>query len=209
MDSLSVAEVKERTFGRYRLSVVAADDEASAEDAATRAWVNGDEDALKKAYDACGALVFTFCRRALGDRERAADCTQETFVSAWRSRDRFDPDKGTLAAWLMGIARHRVLDAHRTQARVPTPMRTPSRDTPEGPWGRDDVVDRLLIAQGLASLSPTARAVVELAFYSDFTHGEIADRLGLPLGTVKSHVRRGLHRLRAYVEGGDDDGSGF
>ena len=73
----------------------------------------------RQVWDRYGTLVHTFCVRSLGDRDLAADCVQETFVSAWRSRDRFDPARGSLPGWLLGIARHRVHDAYRSLARTP------------------------------------------------------------------------------------------
>jgi RNA polymerase sigma-70 factor (ECF subfamily) len=184
---------------------VSGDDErASADDAATQMWAAGDPDALRMAWDAFGRLVFSYCRRSLGDEERAADCTQETFVSAWRARERFDPARGTLAGWLIGVARNRVLDAHRAGSRVPEPV----SDLPEGPSagaGSDALADRLVVQHAVDSLPPTAREIVELAFYTDLTHAEISERLGLPLGTVKSHIRRSLIRLRDHLGRCDDD----
>jgi RNA polymerase sigma-70 factor (ECF subfamily) len=183
--------------------------------AAGKAWAAGDPVALRLAWDACGTLVFTFCARALGDREAAADVAQETFVSAWRSRERFDPGRGTIAGWLLGIARHRVLDAYRAAPRVPLPVdpdlsltgetRTGTGGT-EGEPDPDRLADRLLVSHALESLPADARHVVELAFWSDLTQAEIADRLGLPLGTVKSHMRRSLRRLRSELEGGANRG---
>lgn len=192
----------------YGAHVVAEDDGIAA---AGIAWAADDPAALRLAWEVCGSLVFTYCSRAVGDREQAADIAQETFVSAWRSRDRFDPEKGTLAGWLLGIAKYRVLDAFRSARRVPTPVDTTVTDStaddshPHSPAGRPDadaLADRLLVAHALGALPPMARQVVELAFWSDLTQVEIADRLDLPLGTVKSHMRRALLRLRADLEGG-------
>jgi RNA polymerase sigma factor (sigma-70 family) len=195
--------------GRYRGQVIADGRDVSAGDreaAATAAWLAAEPDAVRLAWEACGALVHGYCAKALGDRERAADCTQETFVSAWRARERFDPARGTLAGWLLGIARYRVLDVHRGAHRVPTPVddvpvaaSTASQGSQAAP---DVLADRMLIAHALESLPPAARQVVELAFYGDLTQVEIAERTGLPIGTVKSHMRRALLRLRADLEGG-------
>lgn len=166
-------------------------------------WARGDDDALRLAYEQFGSLVFTFCVRALGDRHAAADCVQETFVSAWRSRERFDPTRGTLAGWLMGITRHRVLDTQRSRARRPMPSAELEHAPGPAAAGSDDqLAERLLVAHALSTLEDRARTVVELAYYSDLTHSEIATRTGLPLGTVKSDLRRGLQRLRAHLEGG-------
>jgi RNA polymerase sigma factor (sigma-70 family) len=194
----------------YRVAVATAEEgggRSALDDAAERAWVAGDDSALREAWDCFGRLVFTYCARALGDRERAADCTQETFVSAWRSRHRFDPARGPLAAWLVGIARHRVLDAQRASFRVPAPGLTEAvADTPDPrPGPNEGLADRLLVAHALQTLSPRARRVVQLAFYSDLPQTEIAARLDLPLGTVKSDMRRALQRLRHTLEGGDVD----
>jgi RNA polymerase sigma factor (sigma-70 family) len=205
-----VSPLLDTPAARYRDGVAAADDERarSAADAAVEAaWAAGDESALRMAWDQFGRLVFTYCCRALADREAAADCTQETFVSAWRSRARFDPARGSLAAWLVAIARYRTLDAFRTGARVPPPGLAPAdaeRPDPR-PAPDDHLADRLLVASALGSLAPRARQVVELAFWSDLTQADIAAKLGLPLGTVKSDMRRALQRLRPHLEGGAVD----
>lgn len=172
------------------------------------AWLAGDESAVRQAWDRYGTLVFTYCARSLADRGAAADAVQETFVSAWRSRDRFDPARGTLPAWLLGIARYRVLDAYRSASRTPaTGLADDLVDQPDPDRPAPDVLaDRLLVARALDTLGPRARQVVSLAFYSELTQTEIAAKLDLPLGTVKSDMRRALLRLRTHLEGGDHDG---
>jgi RNA polymerase sigma-70 factor (ECF subfamily) len=178
----------------------------AADDAVAARWAAGDDAALRLAYDQFGTLIFTFCSRALADRGAAADCTQETFLSAWQSREGYKPERGSLAAWLMGIARYKVLDAYRAAPRVPVPRDEPAGDdVTAGDPHDEQLADRLLVAHALEALSPRARRVVELAFYSDLTQAEIAETTGLPLGTVKSDLRRGLQRLRADLEGGGDD----
>ena len=186
------------------------DDDApdAADDVVASAWVAGDESAVRLAWERYGSLVFTYCSRSLADRGAAADAVQETFVSAWRSRDRFDPHIGTLPAWLLGIARYRVLDAYRRAARTPaTGVVDALADQPDPDRPTPDVLaDRLLVARALETLGPRARQVVSLAFYSDLTQTEIASKLDLPLGTVKSDMRRALQRLRTHLEGGDHGG---
>jgi RNA polymerase sigma-70 factor (ECF subfamily) len=183
------------------------DDDApdAADDVVASAWVAGDESAVRLAWERYGSLVFTYCCRSLADRGAAADAVQETFVSAWRSRDRFDPHIGTLPAWLLGIARYRVLDAYRRAARTPATGGVDAlADQPDADRPTPDVLaDRLLVARALETLGPRARQVVSLAFYSDLTQTEIASKLDLPLGTVKSDMRRALQRLRTHLEGGD------
>ena len=129
---------------------------------------------------------------------------QATFVAAWQNRDGYQPDRGSLLGWLLGIARHKAVDTVRARAR--------QAQVTEGlrnVWSENDVmddkaaesaVDRLLVIDGLASLEPEQRRVLELAFYDDLTHTQIAAATGLALGTVKSHLRRGLARLRQRWE---------
>ena len=188
---------------RYRVAVIAEEDRRAAADAAaTEAWLRGSDDALQLSWQQFGTLVFTYCVRSLGDRERAADCTQETFVGAWRSRDRYEPTKGTLAGWLIGIARYKVVDAQRATARTPLPVEDPLEEA-DVAAPVDQMADRLLVTRALETLPDRARQVVELAFYSDLTQSQIAERLSLPIGTVKSDMRRALLRLRTELAGGD------
>jgi RNA polymerase sigma factor (sigma-70 family) len=198
-----------RGDGGYRGAVTAADDESRAggDAAATAAWIAGDASALRLAWEQFGSLIFTYCMRSLRDRQVAADCTQEVFLSAWRSRAGYDPARGSLAGWLVGIARFKALDAHRAAPRVPTPqvdVRDHVSITDDEPHP-DRLANRLLISHALEELSPRARRVIELGFYSDLTQSQIAERLGLPIGTVKSDMRRALQRLRSHLEGGDTD----
>jgi RNA polymerase sigma-70 factor (ECF subfamily) len=182
------------------------DDDVDA--ALARAWVDGTQGAVRAAWERYGTLVHTFCVRALFDRDAAADCVQETFVSAWRSRDRFDPSRGSLAGWLMGIARHRVHDAYRVQARTPQPSAIDlDDDFPTTQAGNDHgaLVERLLLADALATLGERPRQVLQLAFYGGLSQTEVAERMNLPLGTVKSDMRRALTRLRNVLEGGASD----
>jgi RNA polymerase sigma-70 factor (ECF subfamily) len=175
--------------------------------ALVRTWIGGSDVAMRLVWERYGTLVHTYCVRALHDRDLAADCVQETFISAWRSRARFDPARGSLPAWLLGIARHRIQDAYRSRAR--TPLSTGSADADTSPIAPDDpadLVERLLLADALSTLAERPRQVLELAFYKGLSQSEIADRLELPLGTVKSDMRRALLRLRAVLgRGGTRD----
>ena len=168
------------------------------------AFMAGGPDALRLAYEAHGSLVYSYCRRSLGD-ERAKDVTQEVFVSAWRARDRFDPSRGSLAGWLMGITKNRLIDNVRAERRHTDRQvdREPG-DTGTDDAGLDRVGDRMLVADALRLLSERPRQVIELAYLEDLTHQEVAERTGLPLGTVKSDIRRGLARIRHHLESGHD-----
>jgi len=178
------------------------------DDVAAR-FAAGDESALREAYDAHGALVFAFCSRNLASRADAEDATQQVFVAAWQGRDRFDAEKGSLPGWLLGIARHKVSDVVRASGRRDALVERQASAVGTGAAGAtagavgdspDAVLDRLVVAHALAALPDEQRRTLELAFYDDLTHTQIAQVLGLPLGTVKSHIRRGLGRLRASLE---------
>lgn len=166
-------------------------------------FAHGDEAALKAAYDAHGALIYTFCKRSV-DAESAADLTQEVFLAAWKARDRFDPSRGSLAGWLMGITKNKVIDLHRHRGRRVTeaPLSIDAIGA-EPAVGIDQMADQMLLVDALKDLPDRARKVVELAFFDDLTHQQIADQCDLPLGTVKSDIRRGLQKLRHHLETAD------
>lgn len=163
----------------------------------------GGDSALRLAYEAHGSLVYGFCRRVVGD-DLAADVTQEVFVAAWKSRSRFDASSGSLAGWLLGVAKHKAFDALRRSGRQPA---TVSDDAAPEPGGEDPSVealaDRLLLHAAVEELPERAREVMRLAYFADLTHVQIAERTALPIGTVKSDIRRGLKRLRRHLEGLD------
>ncbi|HUW04349.1 MAG TPA: sigma-70 family RNA polymerase sigma factor [Acidimicrobiales bacterium] len=167
-------------------------------EAAESAFARGDDDALRSAYDAHGSLIYSYCRRSVGD-DRAKDITQEVFVSAWKARDRFDPSKGRLGAWLMGIAKNRLVDNVRSEKRHAD--RRANDDTVEigVESDIDRVGDRMLVAEALKSLPDNYRTVIELAYIGDLTHTQIAEQTSLPLGTVKSDIRRGLAHIRKQL----------
>ncbi|MEZ5341458.1 MAG: sigma-70 family RNA polymerase sigma factor [Acidimicrobiales bacterium] len=167
------------------------------------AFVRGDEHALRAVYDAHGSLIYTFCKRALGD-DHASDVTQEVFVSAWRARSQFDPAKGSLAAWLTGIAKNRIIDHFRTERRHAAEPHDERRSESPVEAEVDQVGDRLVVADALRTLPERSRHVIELAYLSDLTHAEIATKTALPLGTVKSDIRRGLASIRRHLEHSND-----
>lgn len=161
--------------------------------------VVGDESVLRDMFDEYGSLVLSICRKLVGSE--AEDLVQQVFLAAWKGRDRFDPSKGSLGAWLSGIARFKAIDHLRAAGRRPS---TPSAEVGEmlsvEPMV-NQVVDRLVLSAALDSLPAARRQVVELGFFEELSHPEIADRLDLPLGTVKSHMRRGLEALHRELRG--------
>lgn len=178
----------------------AADEDREAVERLGLAFAAGDEAAVREAYARWSALVHTIALRSLGTVAEAEEVTQQVFVDAWRSRHRFDPSRARLPAWLVGIARHAVADAHerRSRDRRLTDAVPPAAESIGA--ADDRVVDRVVVADELARLGDPQRTILRLAFYDDLTHDQIAARLDLPLGTVKSHLRRSLARLRTRWE---------
>ena len=165
------------------------------------AFVGGDEQALRAAYDRWGGLVHAFCARSLASRADAEEATAQVFVNAWRGRAGFDPSRGSLAGWLLGIARRVVADicaaaARERQLREALEQSRPEQEVPSP----EQLVDRLLVADAMAQLRPEQRRAVGLAFYDGLTHQQVASTMGLPLGTTKTHIRRGLAVLRRRLE---------
>ena len=162
----------------------------------------GDERALAEIYGQWSSLVYSLAVRSLGDSTDAEDVTQKVFVSAWQGRERFDIERASISAWLVGITRHTIADMHesRTRQRALTEQVTAITGDDVAPAPETDLADRLLIADEMARLDPLPRTVVHLAFFDDLTHVQIAKRLDLPVGTVKSHIRRSLSKLRKRLE---------
>ncbi len=163
----------------------------------------GDEQALAWAYERWGGLVHGLACRALGPGPDAEDVTQQVFVSAWTNRSGFAAERGPLPAWLVGICRHRIADAFARRRRedrarqaamviAGQPQRAPAPDR--------QADDRVVLMEELRRIGQPQRGIMELAFFHDLTHEQIAEATGLPLGTVKSHIRRTLGRLRDRLE---------
>jgi len=167
------------------------------------AFRSGSDAGLRQAFDAHGSLVYTLCRRAYP--QTASDLTQDVFMSAWRARDQFDPSRGPLAAWLVGITKNKIIDAHRRAGRQVelAPDSSAIGGIGVSSLGIEAMANRMLITEALNSLSPRPRKVLELAYFEDLTHEQISDRTSVPLGTVKSDIRRGLARLRRFLEDQD------
>lgn len=170
-----------------------------------RRFAAGDEQALALAYQRWAGQVHGMAVRAFGPGPDAEDVTQQTFVSAWTGRAGYRPDKGPLPAWLVGVCRHKIAD---TWARRDRQRREAEAAVSEAQAGTSPVTagvdtavaDRLLVLDELDLLGQPQRGIIELAFFEDLTHSQIAARTGIPLGTVKSHIRRTLERLRTRLE---------
>lgn len=171
-----------------------------------RRFAAGEEQALAWAYERWAGQVHGMAVRAFGSGPDAEDVTQQVFVAAWTGRARFRPEDSPLPAWLVGICRHKIADAwarRDKQRREAEAAVTEAQARPGGPVtaGVDTAAtDRVLLLDELDHLGQPQRGIIELAFFEDLTHAQIAERTGLPLGTIKSHIRRTLERLRNRLE---------
>ena len=162
---------------------------------------------LREVYDRHGALVYAICRKALGPTA-AADVTQDVFVSAWQARHQFDPHRGALGAWLVGITKRKIVDHVRGEQRHAARRADAGDARARGVVAADDqpedrvdrIAQRMEVAHTLATLPERPREVISLAYVHGLTHQEIADRTAIPLGTIKSDIGRGLLALRNFME---------
>ncbi len=169
--------------------------------ALAEALAGGSREALSECYRLWGPLVMGIASRSLGSRQDAEDVTQQVFVSAWQSRGTLRPSESALPAWLIGIARRRVADEYARRARARRNSHAVAANTApgahvEGTDSVDRLVDRVLLREAVDQLSEPRRTVMHLAYLEDRTQEDIAKQLDLPLGTVKSHMRRALLQLR-------------
>lgn len=161
-----------------------------------RLVASGNEAAFVALWARSGAAVYSVCRRILVDPASAEDAAQDAFVRIWRNAKQFDPRRGSAAAWMYTIARNTALNLARIRHPVP-------QETPAETYRDADPVDRFWLEIGLARLSEDERTALELAYLEDLTHSQVAQRLDLPLGTVKARIRRALARLADFAEEGE------
>ena len=210
---------------------MATPDERAIDQALAERIAMGDEGAFATAYDRHSNLLFGSLVRFLGDRDAAAEVTQDAFMALWRRAGQFDAAAGSLSAWLLGIARHRAIDRYRSEGRraashsVPLSVLLADEHDPSGASGGDDlptwrlsddqgsgapaapdpgsVADRhwlqSVVRTVVSELPEVERSVVLLAYSGGLSQSEIADRLGAPIGTVKSRTRRAFARLRSAL----------
>lgn len=167
------------------------------------AFGRGSQWAIEEAYRRWSVVVYNLALRACGNRQDAEDVTQQVFVAAWRGRSGYNPDQRPLPAWLIGVTKNKIADhwaAHSREQRRLRVVEAASETTPATEEEVDHLADRVLLADELARLGEPQRKIMELAFYQDLSHSQIASVLSLPLGTVKSHIKRSLHRMRRRLE---------
>jgi RNA polymerase sigma factor (sigma-70 family) len=172
-------------------------------------FVAGEVSALADLYRQTSALVFTIALRTLSSHHDAEDVTQHVYIQAWRSRGTYDPRRRPLRAWLVGITRHVIADKIAERSRqIRLEQRLSEADRVELTSNEgiaERVADAIVVADGLSQLDQPRRQIVEMSFFEGLTHTQISDSLGLPLGTVKSHIKRGLAQLRRQL--GVSDGA--
>jgi len=164
----------------------------------------GDDEALSEVWQRHGPLVFGLARRLTGDSSTAEDITQEVFVTLWRQPERFDPQRGSLRAYLGVHAQRRAIDALRREGRRTERERRHHRlhvdtdDSPGAPTEASGLAD--IVRGAVRRLPPEQREAVELAYYGSLTHREVAATLGIPEGTAKSRLRLAQTKLQAWLD---------
>jgi RNA polymerase sigma-70 factor (ECF subfamily) len=188
-----------RRRNTLRMSVVA---ESLSDGELLRRVGDGDGGAFEALYRRYSRPVFGLALRRLGDRGRAEEAVQETFASVWRSARTYRPERGPGAPWLYAVARNAIVDGARSRAE-PLAAEGPEESTPEA--GPPERAEQNWIAwrvhRALEEIPENERIVLELAYWHGLSQSEIADRLRIPLGTVKTRTRSGLHRLADLLEG--------
>jgi RNA polymerase sigma-70 factor (ECF subfamily) len=162
---------------------------------------DGDRGAFDVLYRRYSRPVFGLALRRLGDRGRAEDAVQETFASIWRAARSYRPERGPGAPWLYAVARNAITD--RGRARSEPPAEVPDSPSPDaGPAERaESGWTAWRVHRALEELNTNERSVIELAYWSGLSQSEVAESLGIPLGTVKTRTRSGLQRLADLLEG--------
>ena len=158
----------------------------------------GDPDALADAHAAYGAATFGLLVGMLGDRAAAEDVQQQVFTEVWRRAGDYDPRRAGLLTWVLTIARSRAIDHLRR--RVPEPRDPQRPDARTVASGDDALLERWRVAQLLSRLPESERALLRLRFYDELSQSEISTATGIPIGTVKARMVRGLTRLREMIE---------
>ena len=164
----------------------------------------GEQAAITECVDAYGDLIWSIARKMLRSHEDAEDVVQEVYIDLWSHAGRFDPSKGSETTFVATIARRRLIDRVRKISRQPAYMDdvTEMGDVLEAPQrmdaGQEADVERA--DRVISGLKPKQQEVLRMSIYEGYSHGDIATRLDIPLGTVKTLLRRGLIRIREELE---------
>ena len=162
----------------------------------------GDSQAVEECLDRYGALVWSLARRHAPSQEQAEDAVQEIFIDIWKSAGRYDATKASEAAFIAMIARRRLIGLVRSTSRRPqehslsTELQLPDPSQAQ----LENSAEASLAMRALKQIDGKERDVILLSVYHGMSHGQIANRTGLPLGTVKTYIRRGLRRVKELLE---------
>ena len=159
---------------------------------------------MEALYDRLSRQAFGLAYRMLGDTQSAEDVVQESFLSVWRAAERLDTARGKLQSYVLTVVHRRAIDALRSRKNVAITV----EDPPDVRDERADVAERVemvmdaqAVRSALGALPEEQKKVIEMAYYQGLTHVEIADKLTLPLGTVKSRLRLALDKVRVSLAG--------
>jgi RNA polymerase sigma-70 factor (ECF subfamily) len=172
---------------------------------------NRDLGAFEALYDRYGDLVYSVSLRVVGDPYVAEDVTQDVFLRVWRRPDQFDVARGKLVTWLLSVTRNRSIDQRRSQSRRMRHEALPTADDEEDVLPSDDDRDdpalatvlseeRAAVRKALEVLPPEQKLAIQLAYFGGLTQQEVANKLGQPLGTVKTRIRLGMQKMRVALE---------
>lgn len=169
---------------------------------------SGDEAAVAEVLDTYGGLVWSIARRSFRDRSEAEDAVQDAFIAVWQSAGKYDASVSSEATFIAMIARRRVIDRVRKAGRRPDTQPIASFDEPavEADEATEIQEESQRVLAVIDELDPPQPEVIRHSLMDGLTHAQIAERLALPLGTVKTHIRRGLMKVRATL--GASAGSG-
>jgi RNA polymerase sigma-70 factor, ECF subfamily len=165
----------------------------------------GQQEALSLLYDRYGGLVYSLALKMLGQTTEAEDLTQEIFLTFWK-QERFDPNRAALSTYLCVMTRSRAINKLRSRASQQRTMDrlqqvTPAEFTSQTPLERATLLEQRQVVQAaLAQLNPNQQRILELSYYQGLSQSEIAQQLGMPLGTVKTNARQGLIKLRKILD---------
>jgi RNA polymerase sigma factor (sigma-70 family) len=165
-----------------------------------------DELALAELYRRLGSLAYGLAFRILRDDALAQDAVQEAFLGVWRAADRFVAERAKPSTWVLTLVHRRAVDlVRREERRRADPLDTESESAGTVSDQAEHVAERDAVRQALRQLPPEQREAIELAYYGGYTQSELAERLGQPLGTIKSRMFTGLSRLRDVLENAEGD----
>ena len=161
----------------------------------------GNQDAFAALYDKTSSRVYGVVWRVLRSADHAAEVTQEVYTEVWRQASRYDATKGSVSAWVTTMAHRRAVDRVRSVTSETArdehyALSEPGREVDNVWEGVSERLDAERVRKGLAALSPIQREALTLAYFGGYTQSQVADRLKVPLGTVKTRIRDGLTRLR-------------